>query len=800
MTIPPLIVDNPLAAENLPTKPLDTALPATGRVVGSLNWTNASQIALSVAMVQAAAIFALVATPLAEFPLVRDLVSRPALPILAFLVAAFLRPAVRTPNYSWLLTALSGLAGIAAASLSLVSGQAYLLPIYVASTVVSWMTEMGNHFHVLSQESVIFDGEQRRRNDERFAMLMGQAFVGLLLALILVPLVGLLPAAWLVTLVTIMVGYQGLSERNKKPWIAFRRYLVGYLFYPWPTSVPPGQIISPAGDFISRVASWAIPAGTLIVVGIAEGLRGQLWLAIAWGLLPAAMALAAAMLVAANVAEVTLIRDRSAAWHAIVRTMRQSVNQQESNGLLMGYVAADNSPVIVDRGLCFQHMHVLGATGTNKTSLGLAPMIEQLISFGDSSVIIIDLKGDTPEMYYAADAAVKAFRPQTTMQFFSLENGTRTQIFNPFLTMGWTNLGILERADILCTCCGLTYGFEYGPSFFTSCNAAVMREANLANPDAMSFRQLDREIRSMLEGESVELLPELRKAGIHAAETIGRLACYESLNATPETAANDAALENRLELVKYFQQPQVGYFRLPSTTSSIGAPSIARLILYFLIVAGRMTARKTKVHVIIDEFQRVGSESLEQILQLARSHDIGLVLANQSLSDLQVSSPKVYQAVFGNCAVRQWFSVNSEKDIDILGKLMGTREEIQETLTVGTERSSRSYRTEHVPRARVTDLHTISENPFLSVLQVGGSGRGYARYNGIPFVCYNDYHISAAEFERRRKMPWPYEMPGMIDAREVHTSRSVRKPKREKQPPHKPRIDNEDLFGTDFGA
>ena len=266
-------------------------------------------------------------------------------------------------------------------------------------------------------------------------------------------------------------------------------------------------------------------------------------------------------------------------------------------------------------------------------------------------------------------------------------------------------------------------------------------------------------------------------------EVIGRLASYEGLNITPDSGYEDDVLENQIQLSDYFEKPGVAYFRLPSTTSSIGAPSIARLILFFLIIAGRTAERKTKVHVIIDEFQRMASDNLDQMLQMARSHDIGLVLCNQSLSDLKANSPKVFQAVNGNCAVRQWFSVTSTDDIDMMVKLMGTHEEIKVSKAYGREVTT-TYTTEHVPRARVTDLHEISENPNLSIVQVSGSGRGFARFKGIPFVAFIDYHISAEEYANRCKLGWPTTLPGMFTAKESQLANPIRDlPKRKRQNP-----------------
>ncbi len=518
-----------------------------------------------------------------------------------------------------------------------------------------------------------------------------------------------------------------------------------------------------------------------ISLAVSAGYGGDYVVTAAWGLLPPILCTAIFYLVNSVAGEVILLGEPEEVWSEIVGSIRTSTNPVERNGVFLGYVAADGSPVVIDRELLFQHSHVLGATGTNKSSMGLAPHIEQILSFPDRSLVVIDLKADTPELYHAADAAMHRYRSDRTkfaeLKMFSLENDTGTHVFNPFLTRGWTDLSILARTDVIGAACGLSYGFEYGRSFFTSSNSAVIREANLANPDAMSFRQLFADVARLMTNDSEALLSELRKAGVHTMEVLGRMASYESLNVVPSAGYPDEALDAQIQLVDFFERPSVAYFRLPSTTASIGAPSIARLVLFFLIIAAKNKKnRPIKVHVVIDEFQRMASENLDQILQLARSHDIALVLANQSLSDLQANSSKIFHAVNGNCAIRQWYSVNSWTDIDMLQKQMGTHEEIQVTTTRSENGTSRSYKTDHVPRARTTDLHAISENPNLSVLQISGSGRAYARYRGIPFVCYSNYHISKDEFERRKKLGWPDDLPGMIRAKEVAQTDSLNSP------------------------
>lgn len=688
--------------------------------------------------------------------------------LLAICIA--IRPLIRSPRYSKLLVCIAGVTILVTTADSF-HNKSSLLPFAMAELSILLAMELAMHFHVLSKECLVAGKERADTVGMRFNMLLWICFIGLVIYSIFAATVSVLFSMWAVSVLANAVGFMLIRQRSRLPISDYQQALHRYVFYPNESELAPGQISTPSGTYYSRAAMFGITAGAMLAIGISNFLTKDTAAAIGWIPLPFVLISGVSMLIIGAVGQSIEIGQPVDAWRTIVRSLRTSDNPIERNSLFMGYVASDHSPVVADRSLLFQHAHVLGGTGTNKSSMGLAPLIEQLISFGDSTVIIIDLKADSPELLYAAEAAIQSVRVNQIndipLKIFSLENGTRTHLFNPFLTTGWTQLSILERTDVLCTSCGLAYGFEYGRSFFTSSNSAVIREANLANPNAMSFRQLYVDVARLLQDDAQVLLPELRRAGVHAMEVIGRLASYEALNAIPDGTYEDAIFENQIQLADYFDKPGVAYFRLPSTTASIGAPSIARLILFFLIIAGKTNKRKNKVHVIIDEFQRMASENLDQLLQMARSHDIGLVLCNQSLSDLSANSSKVFHAVNGNCAIRQWFSVKSNDDLKLLQELMGTHEQVQITHTYSSKDSSRSYRTEHVPRARITDLHAMSENPNLSVIQISGSGRGYARYSGIPFVSYNDYHVSPEEYASRKDRAWPSDLPGMMESKET---------------------------------
>lgn len=142
-----------------------------------------------------------------------------------------------------------------------------------------------------------------------------------------------------------------------------------------------------------------------------------------------------------------------------------------------GRVAADGSPIIINRDLFLQHAHILGNSGAGKSSMRLAPLIEQTIGFGDTSLIFIDLKADKLENLAACISAKEELKRRTKkdipVRVFTLERGKPSHVFNPFLTGGLNSMGFADRVSLITEPLGLFYGVEYGQGHFSAKNSAT---------------------------------------------------------------------------------------------------------------------------------------------------------------------------------------------------------------------------------------------------------------------------------------------------------------------------------------
>jgi hypothetical protein len=440
----------------------------------------------------------------------------------------------------------------------------------------------------------------------------------------------------------------------------------------------------------------------------------------------------------------------------------QDGNDIERDSVFLGYVVDDHSPVLVMRETLNEHVHVLGDSGSGKTSRSLAPLAEQLIAFGDCSVIVIDLKADSLELLAtlqnAAAKTRKRKKIRLPIKYFSNQRNKSTFAFNPMQQPFWKQLDINTQTDLLLGAAGLTYGTDYGEGFYSTANLSVGEEGMKQGPQ--SIAELAEHLRQIAQqAKKRGLNPEIVKAGSHVLETMKRLGSVEALNVSPATGHSADVLKEAIDLSQVFLEPQLMYFHLSSTLSPSGAPEIARLVTYLLLAAATQTERKHPVYLVIDEFQRMVASNLEYMLQLARSMGVGMILANQSMADLRKGRADLITAVEANCRLRQWFSVSSREDQERLiassGLTVDKKLSYSRTLNDKDEQSeSWSESEEVVSRLTLNDILLMNDHPKQSIVRIS-RGAGYAQYGGMPVIIETDYHITKEEYDRRRKMQWP---------------------------------------------
>jgi len=447
-------------------------------------------------------------------------------------------------------------------------------------------------------------------------------------------------------------------------------------------------------------------------------------------------------------------------WARFVDLIKQCPQDEDRKSFFLGLNASDDSPVIVPRNVFKEHAHFLGDSGSGKTTLGLAPLISQMIRARDCSVVVIDLKGDDPSLF--ENARIEAENAGLRFRWFTNELGKATYVFNPLLQRHLGELSLYQRTDLLTASLGLQYGTDYGRGYFSDANAELLYHALRARPHIGSFVELSNVLKQREPFRSVS--SQLKMAGSHLAAIVTRLGSTEALNARPSADTPSSLLASAIDMRQPFEEPQVVYFHLSSALGTATSAEIARMAMFSLLSASKFVdGDRKQVFLVVDEFQRAVSNNLELFLQTARSMNIGVILANQALSDLKKPGVDLVSTVRTNTRYRQLFAVGEMQDLQEVifssgETLMHSRSwnQMLGMTFFGMGGAVKSQTTSEVvsPRLRVNDLLLASDHPRQSICHVR-RGEGFAQYGGMPFVVESAYHISALEYENRKRASWP---------------------------------------------
>ncbi len=470
-------------------------------------------------------------------------------------------------------------------------------------------------------------------------------------------------------------------------------------------------------------------------------------------------------------------------WKEITNRLRSSHNQIERDSLYIGRVAYDQSPMLVPSEVFREHAHFLGDSGSGKTARGLSPFIEQVIGSGKASVMVLDLKGDSPEllqtMRQGANTAKALNGVDVPIRYFTQRDDLATFGFNPFKLPCWSRLNDLQKTDILCGALGLNYGSDYGAGYFSSANASVLYATVSSFPAINSFEQLRDKLAYVIASPKRHGLDDKSKdAGNHVKMSVTRLASIAALNITDECCPNQTVADQCIDPTRLFEHPEAHYFSLSATLGPGSSPEIGRLASYMLLTAATLTERTIPVYLVVDEFQRMASRNLDYLLQLARSMGVAVILANQSMEDLRRYD--LTSTLETNCRYRQWFAISGWEDQERLSRASGETVDTLESMSVGQSVSDRGVTTNSnhtqsdfiAPRLTRNDIKLVSDDDRKSIVLIN-RGAGYAQYGGMPVVIESDFHISSAEFHKRKSAPWPSTDAGTFCALEWQRPQQV---------------------------
>ncbi|MBU0716956.1 MAG: hypothetical protein KJ749_01800 [Planctomycetes bacterium] len=456
--------------------------------------------------------------------------------------------------------------------------------------------------------------------------------------------------------------------------------------------------------------------------------------------------------------------ERLSPWECYQQRLRESEHEtfddsgrsiRERDHLFVGVTTAADYPVLLHRDILTEHAHFTGDTGSGKSALGIAPIVAQLIGRPNSSVVLIDLKGD---MALFEAARLGAERSGVPFKWFTNRPRSATFAFNPFLQSHMKDITRPQLAQILLKSLGLEYGEGYGPAYFSSIHRDVLTKLLTEYREIDSFERL-RHFLSKAK-EHVDITREQRDRATHLMSVVNTLATFEALNVTPAADRPEAVLNHRIDMSEAISSPHVIYFYLHAPLQEATVREVAKLALHSLLAAAVLNKQRDhQVYLFVDEFQQIVSQDLEIVLRMARDSKIATVLANQTMSDLETRAVDLRPTVQANTRYKQVFSSTDLRQQDDLIKASGETLYLLESWTeeadggpVGLDRK----RIQEVigPRLRRNDLIETSDAEKTSIVHVS-RGRGYTQFGGHLFTMHSEFHITNDEYERRRATPWP---------------------------------------------
>lgn len=451
--------------------------------------------------------------------------------------------------------------------------------------------------------------------------------------------------------------------------------------------------------------------------------------------------------------------------------------------LYIGRTLADQYPWLLDLKLLRTHAHVRGGTGTGKTALCLAPLAFQLIAHADSSVVVIDMKGDNALFW---GTFVEAERAGLPFRWFTLEPGAASFAFNPFTQRHNQMRGVNARAQSLLVSLGLYYGDAYGKTFFQSITLDTLTAFLTKFRDIRSFSDLARYAE---EPGSYAATGTDQENSQHLRMLLRQLAAVEPLNITADTRplVRPEVLRDAIDMTDVLTRKQVLYFSLPSLEEELTAKSIGKLALYALVHAAKIvnrTGKSVPCYVFLDEFQQICAENVKILLEMARSMGVHLILSHQDNSQLKTVDYDITSTVESCTTLKLVFEASSLAALKDMEQYSGEAREHtlswQQRVYPGLDENDddsfspgRAFpRGDFDPplatigereRLRLSrnEILSVSAHPLRGFVR-SRTDSGLTQYAGQWTAIECEFPTTPEEYKARSETPWPTEHPSCV--------------------------------------
>ncbi len=321
---------------------------------------------------------------------------------------------------------------------------------------------------------------------------------------------------------------------------------------------------------------------------------------------------------------------------------------QNRNEFFLG-VGDDKKDITIPTALMSHHVHIMGPSGTGKTSMTFLPLALQTLDKGYGGCFI-DFKGDD---ILKKTICEKTKEKGKKFYYFTIDPNEASVFYNPLLSGDKHS-----KVDRIMSALELIYD---GPAGFYS-NVQTMTFISLLKEmeeegREVSFKSIQEGLKdaSFLRSINVE---EKDVKGLFAA--LSKLSDYSTLNG------------DGINLKEIINNGDVIFFALKSQINTQIAEAIGRMLIIDLKyhAASRKEIDK-QFYIFIDEFQTIASNHFVDVISKVRSANFCLVLSNQTRGNLLAVDKSFENTVFTNTATKVVFNQEDPKDAQFWAEKTG---------------------------------------------------------------------------------------------------------------------------------
>ena len=391
--------------------------------------------------------------------------------------------------------------------------------------------------------------------------------------------------------------------------------------------------------------------------------------------------------------------------------------------------STDYFPIIVSEAIRYRHIQVVGGTGSGKSASIIAPMLREDAATTRLATLTINPKADLYLLKVMADGVLKRKRinPSDRMPTAVISFSRKDSLaYDPLLYGDADTLTkkIMGSSEI-------THPFykSFQETWLMSFFRVIKTEPLLVNRVMLrhlyQFLTKPREVEDALMSmcSSEHNIRRLRVLSTAKPESLAGVASHISQLVEDESLAHifDNPTGPQLNIREVIRKGGNVFLDLDLSTKGPQGRALGRMIMMEVqLLAGSRQAgfesKETGLQVYLDEFASFAYNGFIDLIDKCRSARVGLLLAHQSLGNLQRDNlSKSFKDEVVDNTFSKFFLTLKDETAEWASRQMGTRKILKKTLTIGhaTEQTDTRGRQSHTlafredfePYVQPSDLH-----------------------------------------------------------------------------------------------